>query len=630
MPLFVESQNCPMKIWVYDSLERCDSVNPPNAVGTLYADGVCRTIQTDALPNSKDYNMFPGNYRATCTETGQIRFSDSGCLSDTCTVPVGGNGVCLRDFDIAGALFSRLSPPEYAVQQERNAGTGGFFTCFKLDGSEDNPVTVTFVIFGDCSKCDPSAPTAPTQPTPAPQFGIPTAPFSFPSAPFSWVRTVPPTKQPTSQAPTTAVPSLRPTLAPSTGTPTFAPVVAGEPTRPPVTPAPVTPSPSRAPVQKAPSDDGGEVDLTVSESISVALDLSPMTAIMSENATQVFIEAATKQIKLKSSSVRSVGIVNLDQVIKEDGESLRVSFDLFLEYTGGAKALEIFLNAFGTEEARSNLLLQLVQNDDEFEMLRLIEVAGGAPTVDPIAKGDASSKALLAGSVGAVATFLILMLVVIGCIIRQRRNVTTKRNFDVQINEQGDKVMAPSSGGEKQKFTNEIVVDTEADDISTLGGSIHGGGATVGDEPTASVNLDYDFERKQYIVDGDTNTAFTSFSALSKTIPTASVFADDDGSFEQQYAEINDGASDKQKIRPFEVKVPPGLLGMVVDTPNGGVPVVRAIKPESILVGQVQIGDRLIAVDQQDVTRMTAIDVSNMISLKQNKPRILVFVRLGR
>lgn len=69
---------------------------------------------------------------------------------------------------------------------------------------------------------------------------------------------------------------------------------------------------------------------------------------------------------------------------------------------------------------------------------------------------------------------------------------------------------------------------------------------------------------------------------------------------------------------------------MVVDTPNGSVPVVRAIKPESILVGQVQIGDRLIAVDQQDVTRMTAIDVSNMVSLRQNKTRVMVFVRLGR
>mgnify|MGYP003476962043 FL=1 len=83
-------------------------------------------------------------------------------------------------------------------------------------------------------------------------------------------------------------------------------------------------------------------------------------------------------------------------------------------------------------------------------------------------------------------------------------------------------------------------------------------------------------------------------------------------------------------MKPFEVKAPPGLLGMVVDTPyGGGVPVVRAIKPDSILTGKVLIGDRLISVDREDVTKMSAFEVSNLISLKQNQQRVLVFVRLS-
>jgi hypothetical protein len=649
-------QNCPMQIWVYDTLERCDNVDPPNAVGTVYADGGCHTIETDEPVGTTDYALFPGSYKASCTSEGKIRFTDSGCMSDTCAVPGGSDGICLRDFQLTGALFSRLDPPEYVVQQEKNADAGGFFTCFKLIGSVDNPVTVTFVIFGNCGTCDPSAPATPSipaVPTPAPL--VPTAPFALPSAPFAWGTrrpSVAPVRQPVSGKPTTKAPTVAPTATP-TDTPTFAPVIAGEPTRPPVTPAPVTSAPSKAPVLTTTKPVEGQVGLTTSETISVALDLSPMTALMSEGAKAVFEDAAKKQIAAKSPSVRSVKLVKLNQSLHSKtnhnqgssggtihagaDSSLRVSFDLVLEYLGhDAKALEIFLNAFGTDTARNGLLLQLVQNNTEFAMLRLIEISGGAPSGNGDGSTTSSSHpALLAGGIGAAATILMLLLGVAGCVVRRKRRSLSnhKKRAAYDPMDSGVKTTAPSSsGGDNQKFTNEIVVDTEADDISTLGGSINGGGGvTVGDEPTASVNLDYDFERKQYIVDGETNTAFTSFSAISKTIPNASVFADDDGSFEQQFNDLEDGEkdNDKKKLRPFEVQVPPGMLGMVVDAPNGSMPVVRAIKPESILAGQVQIGDRLIAVDHQDVTRMTAIDVSNMISLRQNKTRTLVFLRVG-
>ena len=67
---------------------------------------------------------------------------------------------------------------------------------------------------------------------------------------------------------------------------------------------------------------------------------------------------------------------------------------------------------------------------------------------------------------------------------------------------------------------------------------------------------------------------------------------------------------------------------MVVDTPNGGVPVVRAIKADSVLNGSVQVGDRLISVDHVNVTSMSALEVSNLISLKQHQQRLLIFCRL--
>lgn len=65
----------------------------------------------------------------------------------------------------------------------------------------------------------------------------------------------------------------------------------------------------------------------------------------------------------------------------------------------------------------------------------------------------------------------------------------------------------------------------------------------------------------------------------------------------------------------------------VIDTPNGGVPVIHALKSESILSNTVAVGDRLLAVDSEDVTAMTALQVSKLISLRSDQERTLVFLR---
>jgi C-terminal processing protease CtpA/Prc len=92
----------------------------------------------------------------------------------------------------------------------------------------------------------------------------------------------------------------------------------------------------------------------------------------------------------------------------------------------------------------------------------------------------------------------------------------------------------------------------------------------------------------------------------------------DDASFEQQFAEEEER---------YDVVAPAGKLGMVIDTPNGGLPVVHAIKDTSVLADSVRVGDRLLSVDGEDCTAMT-MQVSKLISLKSEKPaRVLVFAR---
>jgi hypothetical protein len=218
--------------------------------------------------------------------------------------------------------------------------------------------------------------------------------------------------------------------------------------------------------------------------------------------------------------------------------------------------------------------------------------------------------------------------------------------------------------------TNEIWFDPSRDDVSTLdGGTLPEMAAGTGDdEPTASVNMDFDYNKNQYrssaTVDersrftSSTNpTAVTTLSKLGLRSATSSLFDrnNDEQSFDQQFADMDDeeiitavgsmnwsrpASNDKNlnsaammndianRVRPFEVIVPPGMLGLVIDSPNGSVPVIRAIKPTSVLYPQVKVGDRLISVDHQNVTNMSATQVSNLITQKQHQNRTFVFCRL--
>merc|ERR1712003_279567 len=115
------------------------------------------------------------------------------------------------------------------------------------------------------------------------------------------------------------------------------------------------------------------------------------------------------------------------------------------------------------------------------------------------------------------------------------------------------------------------------------------------------------------------SSADISFGALPKI--EDGIFSDD-VSFEQQFTEMEDR---------FEVVAPAGKLGMVIDTPSGGMPVVHAIKDTSILADRVMVGDRLISVDDIDTTGFTAMQVSRLISQKAHQEtRTLMFSRTSR
>lgn len=203
-----------------------------------------------------------------------------------------------------------------------------------------------------------------------------------------------------------------------------------------------------------------------------------------------------------------------------------------------------------------------------------------------------------------------------------------------------------------------IEVEAEGDhqEISTLGDPVYGGpteaifpGAlTFGraDEPSQESNelsVGYDY-KMAYGGAGDMPSVSSAGGTKSAAGPRAladdlttdesrirtgsegsritdsgeQVSFEDDSSFEQMY-----GSEER-----IEVLAPSGKLGVVIDTPLNGAPMVHAIKESSVLADKIRIGDKLIAVDGEDTTDMSAIKVSKLISSKASNPkRHMIFMR---
>lgn len=71
----------------------------------------------------------------------------------------------------------------------------------------------------------------------------------------------------------------------------------------------------------------------------------------------------------------------------------------------------------------------------------------------------------------------------------------------------------------------------------------------------------------------------------------------------------------------IHVIAPPGKLGVIVDTPfEGGPPFVCEIKETSPLRGEIQLDDKIVAVDDEDMQRMSSINVSKILARKSRQP----------
>jgi len=288
--------------------------------------------------------------------------------------------------------------------------------------------------------------------------------------------------------------------------------------------------------------------------------------------------------------------------------------------------------AFDTMEKRKNFIVALQNQDTTFNRINEVEVKVDDKEVEIIEQGT-TYWVILGAGIGGGAVVLSLLALFVGYRRKQR-----KRNS--------------YSPEPKNPIKNEFieVSDMDDNDISTMGPVDVGGGNMFGafndeaqNESMLSAGYDY---KMRYGGAGDMPSVSTAGGTKSGFGPYA--LADDltqdgesrvriDSEDVSNVSNIQDDLSLFQEDDSFDrmygederidVIAPPGKLGVVIDNPTNSVPMVHAIRETSVLADRVRIGDRLVAVDGEDTTDMSAIAVSKLISSNMNARRHMVFMR---
>jgi len=215
--------------------------------------------------------------------------------------------------------------------------------------------------------------------------------------------------------------------------------------------------------------------------------------------------------------------------------------------------------------------------------------------------------------VASFASIMIGAIFIIGRARRRPRDRGAHSNLSPLANElTGD-----------NDYMSEIGVNT-VQNVSSLGDPIPMGlpnNGLVDASTLDSKSIDYDY---QVAYEGggpgaSEHSVSQAGSSGGGTTP-ATLLADDETLDAQYVAE-----------EQYEVLAPAGVLGLILETNMDGVPCINNVKPSSILIDQVQVGDKLLSVDDQDVTVMLASGVSKLIASKKDQPvRRLVFLRTIR
>jgi hypothetical protein len=473
--------------------------------------------------------------------------------------------------------------------------------------------------------------------------GEPTGqPSAGPTISPTWLPTLAPTNTPTSTPTSTPTqsPTAGPTGAPTTG-PSGAPVVT--PTLVPTTEAPVglvALTPTIAPATDLPTAD----DPTVSTLLPTALPTVeptdvptrqvgesfqgitlrlPGVEMLDENAQDNFESALQgwyaaiyeedgRRSLRRQRHLQEDGLDNFQTRVLYMSQALQgndtvVTYDQSLSFVQKETDDEVdvrnlLLEPFDDPAMIRQLTERLQASDDAFASLDAGDLISPiVPQAEGPDESDGGSDLPLGIILGAAAGGL----TVVGLIFYFAMSKSSKK---------GNGTMAPAqtqSLGEKLA-ADERRQEEEYPEFSTDPSPTK---STPDVEEQSIPTVDYEYTQKRGEVVSLSSAGGTVGQKTNDSGTWMGVLGLDAGSGDGQESTALSVRTDF-----FEVTVPPGKLGVVIDTPIEGPPQVFAVKEGSPLFGKVLVGDNLLKVDDDDVSMYSAVKVSKLIGRKAKEP----------
>jgi len=187
---------------------------------------------------------------------------------------------------------------------------------------------------------------------------------------------------------------------------------------------------------------------------------------------------------------------------------------------------------------------------------------------------------------------------------------------------------ASSLAGDTSRQGEDLSLSTRTEGFSLKGQEFSGGNTIADSDRSKNTNFTYS---EAYDPNAQNRNRYKKHGApipLQGVSPPIEEDVADDASFEFRY---HNRFAESEREELLQIFAPPGKLGVVIDTPDEDAPVVHAIKESSPLIGKLLVGDKLVAIDDDDVKYLSAIEVSKIISRKSNNlQRKFTIVRMNK
>jgi len=455
-------------------------------------------------------------------------------------------------------------------------------------------------------------PSPTKKPTPAPSPEPSTKrPTAAPSPePTGAPATEPPTNNPIPSP--TDVPTVSPTVGP-TSSPVLQP--SSGPTTVPSTSPSDSPAPTKSPAPSPAPTKSFEFDMvTLSEKgVRMVLTKNRRRALQSSSAecTAAWQENVRSRIESEVNNVipkletLDVGVSNVKTEI--NATAVALIFDVLVQIRSPLQDhdLDRYIKGPFDTPGEKEAFAQYLKSTGcpEFANVGEVDVVIPKAEAEEMPKdggGSKSSTGLIAGLSLAIAAILLLAATFIYVRMRNKKR------------EEESRAEMPLFSGKFTSVASEVDLEENSRyDVSTLSDPVFPGTMRIDPAPDTSTlgaqSLEYDFQRAYADAQSTTESLVTGTIEEQPSFTEIGPYGGDDNPFDPQEEE-------------FEVVAPAGLLGLIIESNlEDGRPTVHNVKPNSVLAHVVQIGDRLLAVDGQDVTQMRAHDVSQLIATKRDQ-----------